>query len=609
MSCVLKSVQPDSKNSSLPIILFHLLYLRMLRPKLDLQRLLALSPSLGKSYVARGDPDGLLRIPALLQANERRKKALNSVEELNAMRNANRHVDKEELSRRKMESDEAEKSFFKLALVLPNDTCDKVPKVDVLVVKQSESRGLGEDFQANLGGLKKHVGNDNDRINGICANQSNASETVLKEDVSAVKQSEFRGLGEDFQADLGVKRKGKENNEYKGNVMDVFNKNGKDSGESLPKKDDFAMKQGSSRRLDGDFGDFQKNMGNVMGAINANGGKSESREGFRANLTMHADEQVGLSSNRVHPGNASNAPETLTSQPQNSIAPIKWLDHLEIAQANDLVDFTAGAKISGSKFVFLKREAALLEMTLQRMAVDYLVRHRGFVPISTPDLIKPSIVEACGFQPRGEENQIYFVKDQDLCLIGTSELALAGYLSNTKLKTEQRYAGISHCFRTEAGSKGKESKGLYRLHQFSKVEMFVACKPQVSEALHRELVDCSVNLCETLGLTWRVIDMPPHELGASAYRKFDVEVYMPGSKRWGEVASVTNCTDFQSRRLDIKMNNEYAHTLNGTACAVPRMLIAVLETYQQGDKSVRLPPALAAAAGFDEIRLNKSGKR
>ena len=276
--------------------------------------------------------------------------------------------------------------------------------------------------------------------------------------------------------------------------------------------------------------------------------------------------------------------------------------HTKLCELHDLADFQAASKTTGTKFVFLKREAALLEMALQRFAINHAMKTRRFVPISTPDLVKPWIIEACGFQPRGEATQIYHVSGHDLCLVGTSEITLAGYLAGSKLKEEQRLLGISHCFRTEAGATGKDSKGLYRLHQFSKTEMFVACHPAKSETIHEDLVKVSTEICDLLGLKWRVLDMPTQELGASAYRKYDVEVYMPGSRKWGEVASITNTTDFQSRRLDIKFEGEFAHTLNGTACAVPRLLLAILETHQNSDSSISIPKHLADICGFDVIR-------
>jgi seryl-tRNA synthetase len=279
----------------------------------------------------------------------------------------------------------------------------------------------------------------------------------------------------------------------------------------------------------------------------------------------------------------------------------KKLNHLEICEKFDLADFVSATRTTGTKFVYLKREAALLEMALQRFTVDQMIKKYNFVPISTPDLIKPWIIEACGFQPRGSESQVYHITDHDLCLIGTSEIAIAGYLAGSKLKGEERLLGISHCFRTEAGATGKESKGLYRLHQFAKVEMFVTCDGNDSERIHDTLVTASTEICDRLGLMWRVLEMPTKELGASAYRKYDVEVFMPGSQRWGEVASITNTIDYQSRRLDIKINGNYAHTLNGTACAVPRLLLSLLETHQQSDASVRIPKELIPIAGFENI--------
>jgi seryl-tRNA synthetase len=173
-------------------------------------------------------------------------------------------------------------------------------------------------------------------------------------------------------------------------------------------------------------------------------------------------------------------------------------------------------------------------------------------------------------------------------------------------------AGFGHCFRTEAGAAGLTSKGLYRLHQFTKVEMFVATAPEKSEQMHSELLAFVMRFCADLGLNWRALDMPTLELGASAYRKYDVEVWMPGSRRWGEVASITNCTDYQSRRLDIRMaasssNNSaattrFAHTLNGTACAVPRILLALLETHYDAEKDqVQLPDVVAEVAGFTHL--------
>lgn len=309
--------------------------------------------------------------------------------------------------------------------------------------------------------------------------------------------------------------------------------------------------------------------------------------------------------NWTHPQVREGAQGVIVNQshdPKQRFEGTDYKDHLDLLHEHDLADFAAASKTSGSRFVFLKNQAVSMELALQRVCIDMLGDQ--FTLISTPELVRRPFVEACGFQPRDEESsQIYNVEDADLCLIGTSEIVLAAMLSGeTQIKKPSKFLGFSHCFRTEAGAGGKHSRGLYRLHQFAKAEMFVCCHEQESEQLHQELVDNSVRICQAMGLTYRVVDMPSLELGASAYRKFDVEVFTPGSQRWGEVASITNTIDYQSRRLNIRCSDKtFAHTLNGTACAIPRMILAILETHQQDDGRIRLPPALAKVCGFDSI--------
>jgi len=236
-------------------------------------------------------------------------------------------------------------------------------------------------------------------------------------------------------------------------------------------------------------------------------------------------------------------------------------DHLELAGRLDLVDFERAARVSGQKFYYLKHEAALLEVALQRFALDQLLPE-GFVPVATPDLARPDVIEGLGFSPRGEETQIYSVADHDLCLIGTAEITLGGMYADSILKESElplRLAGISHCFRTEAGAHGRESKGLYRVHQFTKVEMFVFCRPEDSEAQHAELLRLEQQIWDALEIPYRVIDIASADLGAPAFRKFDLEAWMPGrgeSGEWGEITSTSNCTDFQSRRLKIRFRRE-----------------------------------------------------
>jgi seryl-tRNA synthetase len=280
-------------------------------------------------------------------------------------------------------------------------------------------------------------------------------------------------------------------------------------------------------------------------------------------------------------------------------------DHLSICEELDLADFDAARVVSGSKFVYLKNEAARMELALSSWAMDEAMR-LGFTPVSCPDLVRDEIVDSCGFAPRSDEaSQIYTVRDTDLSLVGTAEIPLGGMLSNRVFESESqlpcRMVGLSHCFRTEAGSAGKESKGLYRLHQFTKVELFAVSTPEESDNVLEELCTFQQHLYEQLGLRCRVLDMPTQELGSSAYRKYDIEAWMPSRGGFGEISSASNCTDYQSRRLNIKFQRDgrkyYAHTLNATAVAVPRVLMALLETGNDGTGRVEIPKVLRPYMG------------
>ena len=288
------------------------------------------------------------------------------------------------------------------------------------------------------------------------------------------------------------------------------------------------------------------------------------------------------------------------------------LDHIALCEKHDLLDFESAAKVSGQKFYYLKNEAALLELALQRFALER-VMEEGFTPLATPDLARPAILTGLGFNPRGEESQIYSITGHDLCLVGTAEITLGGMLADQILDEEElpiRLAGISHCFRTEAGAHGRESRGLYRVHQFSKTEMFVFCRPEDSEAQHGELRRIEEEIFDALEIPYQVIDVASGDLGAPAYRKFDLEAWMPGrgdGGSWGEVTSASNCTDFQARRLGIRYRPkdgskpEVLHTLNGTAVSNARAILALLETHQRADGSIRIPPALVPYLGRDAI--------
>src|ERR671916_813615 len=283
-------------------------------------------------------------------------------------------------------------------------------------------------------------------------------------------------------------------------------------------------------------------------------------------------------------------------------------DHIELGETLGIIDFEAGTRVAGSKFYFLRGDAVLLELGLVRYALDTLIEH-GYEPTITPDLARDEALIGTGFMPRGPETQIYSVEYSDLSLIATAEIPLAGSLAGEIVSEEDlpiRLAGLSHCFRTEAGSHGRASRGLYRVHQFTKVEMFAFTTPEQSEGLHAEMLDIEERIFQGLGLPYRVVDICTGDLGAAAYRKFDLEAWMPGRNDYGEATSTSNTTDYQARRLRIRCRKDggrpqLLHTLNGTALAISRALIALLEVYQQEDGSVLLPEALVPYVGKDRL--------
>jgi seryl-tRNA synthetase len=286
-------------------------------------------------------------------------------------------------------------------------------------------------------------------------------------------------------------------------------------------------------------------------------------------------------------------------------------DHVELGESLGIIDFDAGTKVAGSKFYFLRGDAVLLELGLVRYAMDILVEH-GYQPTITPDLARDEHLVGTGFIPRGPETQIYSVEDSDLSLIATAEITLAGSLADEIVDEEDlpiRLAGLSHCFRTEAGSHGRASRGLYRVHQFTKVEMFAFTTPEQSEAMHKEMLEIEERIFQGLGLPYRVVDICTGDLGGAAYRKYDLEAWMPGRDDYGEVTSTSNTTDYQARRLRIRHRTasqgggrpQLLHTLNGTALAISRALVALLEIYQQEDGPVVLPKVLVPYVGKERI--------
>ncbi len=286
-------------------------------------------------------------------------------------------------------------------------------------------------------------------------------------------------------------------------------------------------------------------------------------------------------------------------------------DHVQLGADLDLIDFDTATRVSGTKFYYLKNEAVILEMALVRYVLDILLKE-GFTLFETPDIARTEILEGIGFNPRGAESNIYTLEGEDTCLIGTAEITLGGYYSGgilDKAKLPLKLAGISHCFRREAGSAGQFSKGLYRVHQFTKVEMFAYTLPEESGAMHAYLRSVEERIFGGLGIPFRVVDTCTGDLGAPAYRKWDLEAWMPGRNggEWGEVTSTSNCTDFQARRLNVKYKdddgkNKFVHMLNGTAIACSRGLIAVMENFQRADGSIAIPSALVPYCGFSEIK-------
>ncbi|KAG0263060.1 seryl-tRNA synthetase [Mortierella polycephala] len=372
----------------------------------------------------------------------------------------------------------------------------------------------------------------------------------------------------------------------------------------------------------------------------------------RLNTGVRAHAHPGFESSKA----GSEAAQTLLG----NVSEYPLLDHVALSKQLDLLDFESATYVTGSRWYYLKNEAALLELALIQFATQRAVK-AGYMPVITPDVVRPEVVQACGFQPRDEASQTYWVstvapgsskatttttattpdgeqqhhhQHSALCLVATAEIALAGMNMNKVLDESQlpiKMAGFGRAFRAEAGSRGAEVKGLYRVHQFSKVELFVLSKadPGESDRILDELRLFQENIFEELGLCYRVLNMPTEELGASAYKKYDIEAWMPGRNGWGEISSTSNCTDYQSRRLNIRyrtnkivdrstrtstsshtipssnsvLTTEFVHTLNGTAVAIPRIIIALLETYQQKDGSVRLPECLwPFMGGIKEIR-------
>ena len=281
-------------------------------------------------------------------------------------------------------------------------------------------------------------------------------------------------------------------------------------------------------------------------------------------------------------------------------------DHVELGKILGAIDVERAAKVSGARFYYLTGVGALLELALVNYAITSASK-AGFIPVIPPVLVKPAAMEGTGFLGQAAEN-VFHLKDEDFYLVGTSEVALAALHMDEILDAKSlpiRYAGYSPCFRKEAGSYGKDTRGIIRVHQFDKVEMFSYCAIQDAEAEHQRLLNWEKDFLNAMEIPYRVIDVATGDLGSSANRKFDCEAWIPTQNAYREVTSTSNCSDFQARRLNIRIKTESATTpvatLNGTLVAIPRMIVAILENHQQSDGSVVIPKALQGLLGMERF--------
>lgn len=378
-------------------------------------------------------------------------------------------------------------------------------------------------------------------------------------------------------------------------------------------------------RLNGLAGQVSKSIGKAADAAEREAKKAEGRrlreeisalEAKAAEIVAESDTILRAIPNLTHPAAPVGGEEAAVEIRRGVTPPrtfdFKPLDHVELGERLGLFDFEAGSTVAGHGFYFLKNDAVLLELALQRYAVELLMKE-GFTVMTTPDLARDSILEGTGFMPRGPETQIYSITGSDLSLIATAEITLGGAFHERIFEPDDlpvKLCGISHCFRTEAGAHGRATRGLYRVHQFTKVEMFAFTPPEASEAMHEHLLDLECRLFDGLGIPYRVIDTASGDLGGPAYRKYDLEAWMPGrgtAGEWGEVTSTSNCTDYQSRRLALRYKKpgekgtHFVHTLNGTAIAISRGIIALLENHQNADGTVTIPAPLVPWMGKQTI--------
>lgn len=281
------------------------------------------------------------------------------------------------------------------------------------------------------------------------------------------------------------------------------------------------------------------------------------------------------------------------------------VDHLDFAVSRDWVDFERGAKVAGSKFYYLKGELALLENALLQYGLSKVLEH-GFTYMTVPDMVSSRILEGCGFNPRSsEQSDEYYVEGEDLAMIATAEMPLTGYHMDEIIDEEKLpllYAGYSPCFRKEAGTYGKYTRGLFRVHQFNKLEMYVFCLPENSKEMHEKLLKIEEEIWQGLEIPYHIVNIAAGDLGAPAAKKYDMEYWSPVNQKYQEITSCSNCTDFQARAVNVRVRRkdgaiEFVHTLNGTAIPLARALVVILENYATNDGKLKVPKVLQPYLG------------
>ena len=283
----------------------------------------------------------------------------------------------------------------------------------------------------------------------------------------------------------------------------------------------------------------------------------------------------------------------------------KGVDHLDYATSRDWLDFERGAKVAGAKFYYLKGDLALLENALYQYGLSKVLEH-GFTFMTVPDMVSSRVLEGCGFNPRtSDQSDEYYIEGEDLAMIATAEMPLTGYHMDEILEEDQLpllYAGYSACFRKEAGTYGKYTRGLFRVHQFNKLEMYIFCLPEQSKELHEKILEIEEDIWQGLGIPYHVINIAAGDLGAPAAKKYDMEYWSPVNQKYQEITSCSNCTDFQARAVNCRVRRkdgslEFVHTLNGTAIPLARALVVILENYAKENGKLEVPKVLQPYLG------------